>query len=457
MKLHLGCGQKYLDGYWNVDFPSEEHTVQDYSVADSVCDIKTLEYPKGSIDEVRSHHFFEHFPRPVALALLCRWTDWLKPGGTLHIETPDFLSSIYRFVSPFVSFDEKEQIMRHLFGSHEAPWAVHWDAWYEERFKKILVALGYTDLKFIKSQWGATRNIEVIATRGAQLFTNNEYREIVQDFLSGSLIKEPVKKGKVDLTTVAPSEVQMLNVWLKDWEETYLNSYVDEVATLKNDLINLKNYRSKCFWPNLYGAIPYLAKLNNAKTVVEVGVAYGYHAEFILENLPQVQYFGVDPYAANYDPQDPFSGDVKKLFQDLFDQKSFDRLFKAVQYKLNKLSESSKLVRKSSVEASSQFADGSVDLIYIDGDHTYKSVMNDLNSWWSKVNPEHGIICGDDLNWKGVKDACDDFFGEKKLKYFTIHKVGFDDSPIWFYSFNCANNLDQIELEKANLVIASTH
>jgi len=457
MKLHLGCGQKYLEGYWNVDFPSEEHTVQNYSVADSFCDIKTLAYPKGTIDEVRSHHFFEHFPRPVALALLCRWTDWLKPGGTLHIETPDFLGSIYRFVSPFVSFDEKEQIMRHLFGSHEAPWAVHWDAWYEERFKKILTALGYTELKFIKSQWGATRNIEVIAIRGDKQFTIDEYHEIAQDFLSGSLIKEPVKKGKVDLEKVAPSEVQMLNVWMNTLQATYLNNQIDETVTLRNDLINLKNYKSKCYWPNLYGAITYLAKLNHAKTVVEVGVAYGYHAEFILENLPQIEYFGVDPYKANYDPLDPFSGDVKKLFQDLSDQKSFDRLFDAINFKLNKLSETSKLIRKSSVEASREFADGSIDLIYIDGDHTYDSVINDLNAWWDKVNQEHGIISGDDLNWKGVKEACDDFFGKRKLKYSTIHKVGFEDSPIWFYSFSSNNNIKQAVLDSKNLVVSSAY
>jgi hypothetical protein len=157
------------------------------------------------------------------LALLCRWTDWLKPNGILHIETPDFLSSIYRFVSPFVSFDEKEQIMRHLFGSHEAPWAVHWDGWYEDRFKKILIALGYTDLKFIKSQWGATRNIEVIAIRGSLQFSLENYYEIVQAFLSGCLIKEPVRKGRVDLEKVTPSEVQMLNVWMGEWQARYLS------------------------------------------------------------------------------------------------------------------------------------------------------------------------------------------------------------------------------------------
>lgn len=221
MRLHLGCGQKYLDGYWNVDFPSDEHTVQNFSVADALCNIKELSYPKASIDEVRSHHFFEHFPRQDSLALLCRWTDWLRPEGLLRIETPDFQSSIYRFVSPFVSFDEREQILRHLFGSHEAHWAVHYDAWYEARYRKVLTSLGYKNLQFTKNTWGATKNIEVFATRGSKVFDFFEYKDIIRKILIGSLIKEPIKNDVVDLTRIPQSELDMLSVWMDQWQKTY--------------------------------------------------------------------------------------------------------------------------------------------------------------------------------------------------------------------------------------------
>lgn len=125
MKLHLGCGEKYLDGYLNVDFPSDNHTVQKKSVADRYCDVAKLDFAGESVDEVRLHHLFEHFSRPKALALLCRWTDWLKVGGKIHIETPDWDASILTYLSPLTSYDQREQILRHLFGSHEAPWAVH--------------------------------------------------------------------------------------------------------------------------------------------------------------------------------------------------------------------------------------------------------------------------------------------------------------------------------------------
>ena len=127
MKLHLGCGQYYLEGYVNVDYPASEHQVQKSLRADLFRDLSTLTYPGASVEEVRLHHVFEHFSRPVALALLCRWRDWLVPGGTLRIETPDLMASARLLVWPWVKYEKKQEVIRHLFGSHEAHWAIRTD------------------------------------------------------------------------------------------------------------------------------------------------------------------------------------------------------------------------------------------------------------------------------------------------------------------------------------------
>ncbi|MFO7733951.1 MAG: methyltransferase domain-containing protein, partial [Candidatus Aminicenantes bacterium] len=98
LRLHLGCGEVFLRNYVNIDFPPSSHTVQHKAVADVFADLKDLSFPAFSVDEVRLHHVFEHFDRPTSLALLCTWQQWLKIGGVLIIETPDFEAAVKRML-----------------------------------------------------------------------------------------------------------------------------------------------------------------------------------------------------------------------------------------------------------------------------------------------------------------------------------------------------------------------
>lgn len=218
-KLHLGCGTRYLDGYVNIDHPVGEHTVQHDLVADRYADITKLTCPHGSIDEIRLHHVFEHFSRPVALAQLCRWTDWLRPDGVLRIETPDALGCAWALVKPWTSEASRQQIVRHLFGSHEAAWAVHWDGWYEERFRRTLAALGFRKLRFRHSRWGALRNVEVSAIRGSGMLGLSDYERIVDELLKLSLVSHASMRSMND---IAASERVMHGVWMRDWKRAYL-------------------------------------------------------------------------------------------------------------------------------------------------------------------------------------------------------------------------------------------
>jgi predicted SAM-dependent methyltransferase len=223
-RLHLGCGMKYFDGYINIDYPRSAQTVQSKLIADHYVDIVKLQYPACSIDEVRLHHVFEHFPRQIALALLCRWTDWLKPGGLLRIETPDVMASAWKLVSPFTSGDTRQQVVRHLFGSHEAAWAAHWDGWYKKRFALTLSALGFGNLRFIRNRWGALRNIEVLGYRGKQIYTLSDYEKIA----AGLLKKSQVTYTKARfMNRIAESEREMLEIWMREWKSTYTAGHDD--------------------------------------------------------------------------------------------------------------------------------------------------------------------------------------------------------------------------------------
>lgn len=231
IKLHLGCGTRYLNGYINIDHPPDKHTVQSHLIADRYEDIQLLKYSASSVSEIRLHHVFEHFPRQIALAILCRWVDWLKPGGTLHIETPDVMRSAWALISPLTSRSARSQIVRHLFGSHEASWAMHWDGWYAERFKTTLHAFDFKKIRFQRTRWGALRNIEVMATRSSKRFSAEEYETIVRDLLKKSLVSHISRRSFVD---IADSELKMLNVWMAEWRQAYYGGYSEPLRQDRN-------------------------------------------------------------------------------------------------------------------------------------------------------------------------------------------------------------------------------
>lgn len=65
---------------------------------------------------------------------------------------------------------------------------------------------------------------------------------------------------------------------------------------------------------------------------------------------------------------------------------------------------------------STSYAPKSLDFVFIDAAHDYDNVLRDIISWYGKVK-NGGVIAGHDYeNALAVKQAVDDFFGEKKIK-----------------------------------------
>lgn len=57
-----------------------------------------------------------------------------------------------------------------------------------------------------------------------------------------------------------------------------------------------------------------------------------------------------------------------------------------------------------SVDAAKLFADGSLDFIFIDADHSYAAVKADIAAWKPKLKPD-GVLAGHDIGMKDVKKA----------------------------------------------------
>jgi hypothetical protein len=72
------------------------------------------------------------------------------------------------------------------------------------------------------------------------------------------------------------------------------------------------------------------------------------------------------------------------------------------------------------------FNDEYFDMIYIDGDHSYNGVKNDLNLSYQKIKTG-GYICGHDyttIMFEGVVRAVNEFCEERKLKIKYLTKDG---------------------------------
>lgn len=84
LKLHLGCGEKVLDGFLNCDMHPFNEKVKK-------CDIKKLDFIKNeTVDLIYACHVLEHVKRHEVIGVLKEWNRVLKKGGELYVAVPDF-------------------------------------------------------------------------------------------------------------------------------------------------------------------------------------------------------------------------------------------------------------------------------------------------------------------------------------------------------------------------------
>ncbi len=84
LRLHLGCGKRYIPGFVHVDLSDHPHI-------DHRHDISSLPmFGDATADLIYVCHAFEYFDREEAASVLQEWRRVLRPGGTLRLAVPDF-------------------------------------------------------------------------------------------------------------------------------------------------------------------------------------------------------------------------------------------------------------------------------------------------------------------------------------------------------------------------------
>lgn len=141
-----------------------------------------------------------------------------------------------------------------------------------------------------------------------------------------------------------------------------------------------------------------LEKLRPDSTGVEVGVWKGDLSALILHKVRPAKLMLVDPWV--FDPRfahSLFGGGTAKSQADM------DTICQKVQARFG--ADIARGVvsihRRTSVEAAAAMADESVDWVYIDGNHTYEFVLEDLRAWYPKVR-WGGLVAGDDYDRPGA-------------------------------------------------------
>ena len=124
------------------------------------------------------------------------------------------------------------------------------------------------------------------------------------------------------------------------------------------------------------GLATFLGK-NGFDKGAEIGVQWGYFSATLAEANPNIELYSIDPWLGRNAANRP--KDVPRNEQKF--NKATRRLAK---YNCT-------IIRKKSMDALEDFNDGQLDFVYIDGDHHFDMVIQDIIFWHHKVR-KGGII-----------------------------------------------------------------
>lgn len=136
--LHLGCGNKPMKDFINVDYYNKTY-------ADDIVDLnKGLPYESNSIDLIYSDNVFEHIVNLLNLIKECHRV--LKKGGVLIVKVPYFKSK-HAFVDPthinFFTIQSMDYYVKGKYFNEEYKF-------FDETFESMDIFLDYDNKSFLK-------------------------------------------------------------------------------------------------------------------------------------------------------------------------------------------------------------------------------------------------------------------------------------------------------------------
>jgi predicted SAM-dependent methyltransferase len=146
MKLHLGCYQKKIHGFINVDIRDDVNP----DLVDDVFKLNKIE--NDSVDLIYACHVLEHATFEESITGLKRWYRVLKKNGTLRISVPD-LEAVFEH---YIFHKDLPVLKTFLYGSQNHPYDFHRCGWDEKTMNKTLSDIGFSEIK--KYDWRETEH-----------------------------------------------------------------------------------------------------------------------------------------------------------------------------------------------------------------------------------------------------------------------------------------------------------
>ena len=165
------------------------------------------------------------------------------------------------------------------------------------------------------------------------------------------------------------------------------------------------------------GLLDYVRQLGTDLVGCELGVCWAWTLRYFLDKAPEIKkVYAIDAYK-------PYQDWWGAVTQDMVDVWRKHALSLLAPYR-----DQIEMLEMDSVSASEHIADGSLDYIFIDGDHSYSAVSRDLKAYWPKMK-QGGIFAGHDWNLPEVNQAVTDF--RKELDIST--EIQHTSKNVWFW------------------------
>lgn len=169
----------------------------------------------------------------------------------------------------------------------------------------------------------------------------------------------------------------------------------------------------------------------------EVGVEKGKNAQEMFEHIPNLKLYAVDPYKQHARCSNEATSYLRHWD---------GRYLRAIKRQAQKRLQDKNVIfiEKLSEDAVKDIPDNSLDFVYIDGDHSYDFVMQDMIIWGRKVR-KGGIISGHDYFYDNnkpgrqakVTQAVNDYTRVHGIKFFITSEDRYvkkgDIPPSWFW------------------------